>query len=268
LLTGCNNGIAWQRKKLEDTIFSYLSLVPAELLSAEVVTGETGIEDYLIEAHQQVLKCRLLTQSWYNDERIKGVQSPISQTQLTPGSPESPLPSSSVHSEEGGEREGGAERGGGAERERHGMEGPLVPALLTKLERLLDQSYEVNLLLTSVLSRLAAFSHPLLDRLFSPDTTHNSVYSVLKKVSTELVTHAKRSPTFHFNLREVRKRMVGLETSDLLSMPHNDLLEGAIVMEEFCKEISCVLFAKHSTALLSLPPPDTMLPLPSLSQPS
>lgn len=33
---------------------SYLSLVPAELLSAEVVTGETGIEDYLLEAHQQV----------------------------------------------------------------------------------------------------------------------------------------------------------------------------------------------------------------------
>ena len=33
---------------------SYLSLVPTELQSAEVVTGETGIEDYLIEAHQQV----------------------------------------------------------------------------------------------------------------------------------------------------------------------------------------------------------------------
>ena len=36
------------------SLLSYLSLVPAELLSAEVVTGETGIEDYLIEAHQQV----------------------------------------------------------------------------------------------------------------------------------------------------------------------------------------------------------------------
>ena len=33
---------------------SYLSLVPADLLSAEVVTGETGVEDYLIEAHKQV----------------------------------------------------------------------------------------------------------------------------------------------------------------------------------------------------------------------
>ena len=45
------------------------------------------------------------------------------------------------------------------------------------------QSYEVNLLLTSVLSRLAAFSHPIIDSLFSPNTTtSNSVYAVLRKV--------------------------------------------------------------------------------------
>ena len=36
------------------SLSSYLSLVPTELLSAEAVTGETGIEHYLIEAHQQV----------------------------------------------------------------------------------------------------------------------------------------------------------------------------------------------------------------------
>ena len=44
------------------------------------------------------------------------------------------------------------------------------------------QSYEVNLLLTSVLARIVAFSHPLIDHLFSPDnSTHTSVFSVLKK---------------------------------------------------------------------------------------
>ena len=67
------------------------------------------------------------------------------------------------------------------------------------------------------------------------------------------------------------------------SMPHNDLLEGAVVLEEFCKvkifnptvcqclqshlstqEMSCVLFAKHSTALLALPP----CGLPSPASPS
>ena len=79
----------------------------------------------------QVLKCRLLTQSWYNDDAIKVAQSPGSQ--LTPGSPESPLPSSSGQREEWGERDGGTERERGIEH------GPLVQALLSKLERLLDQ---------------------------------------------------------------------------------------------------------------------------------
>ena len=76
-----------------------------------------------------MLKCRLLTQSWYNDDAIKVAQSPGSQ--LTPGSPESPIPSG--QSEEWGERDGGTERERGTEH------GPLVQALLSKLERLLDQ---------------------------------------------------------------------------------------------------------------------------------
>ena len=37
------------------------------------------------------------------------------------------------------------------------------------------------------------------------------------------------------NIVEARRRLSGMETSDLLSMPHNDLLEGAIVLEEFTK---------------------------------
>ncbi len=37
------------------------------------------------------------------------------------------------------------------------------------------------------------------------------------------------------------------------SMPHKDLLEGAIILEEFVKEIAAVLFARKTTALLTLP---------------
>ena len=37
------------------------------------------------------------------------------------------------------------------------------------------------------------------------------------------------------NIVEARRRLAGQETSDLLSMPHNDLLEGAIILEEFTK---------------------------------
>ena len=78
----------------------------------------------------------MLTQSWYNSDSLEGVWSLDSQPH-TPGSPESPLSSSSHRREErDGEGEG--------EREGYGMEGPLVPALLSKLERLLDQVYTVH----------------------------------------------------------------------------------------------------------------------------
>ena len=34
---------------------------------------------------------------------------------------------------------------------------------------------------------------------------------------------------------EARRRLAGQLTSDLLSMPHNNLLEGAIILEELVK---------------------------------
>ena len=89
-----------------------------------------------IATTSQVLKCRLLTQHYwdrgYSDDVMEGVWSTDRPSQH---SPESPLPSPSQHreEEEEEEEEGEGERGGG----------PLVPALLSKLERLLDQVYTV-----------------------------------------------------------------------------------------------------------------------------
>ena len=62
-----------------------------------------------------------------------------------------------------------------------------------------------------------------------------NLYSALEKVSAELQSHAERTPGMAVNIIEARRRLAGQETSDLLSMPHNDLLEGAIVLEEFSK---------------------------------
>ena len=72
----------------------------------------------------------MLTQSWYCADVMEGVWSMGSQPQ-TPVSPESPLPSTPGREEE---REGEEE-----EEEGRMAEGPLVPALLSKLQRLLDQ---------------------------------------------------------------------------------------------------------------------------------
>ena len=96
----------------------------------------------------------------------------------------------------------------------------------------------MNLLLTSVLSSLAAVPHPMIDWLYAtipPRDCPRNLYSTLQKISSELQSHAERTPGMVVSIVEARRRLVGEETSDLLSMPHNDLLEGAIVLEEFSK---------------------------------
>lgn len=42
------------RKELEEQMKDYLSLLPESLLSCEQVSGSLGLEEYLLEAHQQV----------------------------------------------------------------------------------------------------------------------------------------------------------------------------------------------------------------------
>ena len=89
----------------------------------------------------------MLTQSWYdsttgeegNDDVVKGVWSPDGAQLL-----ESPLPLPSGRKMEEGE-EGEGVKGGGGEGVK-GVEegGPLVPALLSKLERVLDQVSNMN----------------------------------------------------------------------------------------------------------------------------
>lgn len=78
-----------------------------------------------------------------------------------------------------------------------------------------------------------------------PKDCPRNLYSTLQKVCTELQSHAERTPGMVVSIVEARRRLVGEETSDLLSMPHNDLLEGAIVLEEFSK-VSCKLLTWRS----------------------
>ena len=74
----------------------------------------------------------------------------------------------------------------------------------------------------------------------TPTDCPRNLYSTLHKVSLELQSHAGRTPGMAVSIVEARRRLAGQETSDLLSMPHNDLLEGAIILEEFSKVKVCI----------------------------
>lgn len=55
------------------------------------------------------------------------------------------------------------------------------------------------------------------------------------QVAGTLQIRIERTPGLVVHIVEARRRLEGQPTSDLLSMPHNDLLEGAVILEEFIK---------------------------------
>lgn len=57
------------------------------------------------------------------------------------------------------------------------------------------------------------------------------------QVAEKFQVLVERTPGLVVHLVEARRRLEGQPTSDLLSMPHNNLMEGAIVLEEFIKVI-------------------------------
>ncbi|XP_071369508.1 FHF complex subunit HOOK-interacting protein 2B-like [Centroberyx affinis] len=149
-----------------DIVNSFLCLVPHQARSAHLLQ-EGGYDSYIHDAHSLVKECQSLSQSW---------DWPVSL----------PPPSSSSSSADF-------------------YEGLLLKVLLDRLGRILEQPYELNLQLTSLLSRLSAFSHPLLQEyLLNPyiNLSHcsRSPFSVLIRVRQTgsypyiNLSHCSRSP--------------------------------------------------------------------------
>ncbi|EPY82168.1 hypothetical protein CB1_000678021 [Camelus ferus] len=111
------------------------------------------------------------------------------------------------------------------------------------------QPYDVNLQVTSVLSRLSLFPHPhiheyLLDPYVNLASGCRSLFSVIVRVVGDLMLRIQRIQDFTPKLLLVRKRLLGLEPEGPM-VDHVTLLEGVIVLEEFCKELAAVAFVKY-----------------------
>ncbi|CAH1783099.1 unnamed protein product [Owenia fusiformis] len=130
------------------------------------------------------------------------------------------------------------------------FEGTFLNVILNKLSHIMDQSYDINLQVTSVVSKLAQLPHPnlheyLLDPFLnlSPDT--RTMYTVFTKVITDLKSRQKSIPDFNRKLLQVRRQLIGLQ-NNLKSIEGSSTLEGVIVLEEFCKELAAIAFVKHT----------------------
>lgn len=132
--------------------------------------------------------------------------------------------------------------------------------LFDRMSRILEQPYSLNLQVTSVLSRLALFPHPLiheylLDPYINLAPGCRSLFSVLVRVIGDLMQRIQRVPQFSGKLLLVRKQLMGQVPGEQLD--HQTLLQGVVVLEEFCKELAAIAFVKfppHGPHLHLSPP--------------
>ncbi|XP_072033663.1 FHF complex subunit HOOK interacting protein 2A-like isoform X2 [Amphiura filiformis] len=192
----------------------FLTLMP-EASKSSYLTGDVGYDMYLREAHRQFRECSVNCLPWEW--------------------PTYPTPLDKCPTDESF------------------YEGTLVKMLYDKLTRMLDQTYEVNLQVTSVLSKITLFPHPLIHEYFLnpflPVTPGcRTLNTVLQKVMIDLTMRMKAIPEFQSQVIQVRKQLMGMADERDDSLPHIDLLEGVIVLEEFCKELAAVAFVKFHAA--------------------
>ncbi|KAG7264062.1 hypothetical protein CRUP_028582 [Coryphaenoides rupestris] len=206
------------KTEVHKIVNSFLCLVPDEAKSSYHVEG-TGYDTYLRDAHRQFRDYCGVCQRW----DWRGSPKPLEKCDL----------------------------------ERAFFEGHFLKVLFDRMGRILDQPYEVNLQVTSVLSKLCLLPHPhmheyLLDPYINLAPGCRSLFSVIVRVVGDLMLRIQRIPDFTPKLLLVRKRLLGLEPEGV-NVDHMTLLEGVIVLEEFCKELAAIAFVKFHATATTLP---------------
>ncbi|XP_006880222.1 PREDICTED: protein FAM160B1 [Elephantulus edwardii] len=111
------------------------------------------------------------------------------------------------------------------------FEGHFLKVLFDRMGRILDQRRD--------------FRYP--DNSCVVDSTNYiPLYSVTQVVG-DLMVRIQRIQDFTPKLLLVRKRLLGLEPEGPI-IDHITLLEGVIVLEEFCKELAAIAFVKYHTS--------------------
>ncbi|KAB0396268.1 hypothetical protein E2I00_018974, partial [Balaenoptera physalus] len=206
-----------------EIVNSFLCLVPEEAKTSAFLE-ETGYDTYVHDAYGLFQECssRVAPWGW-----------PPAPTPLDPHEPERPF-----------------------------FEGHFLRMLFDRMSRILEQPYSLNLQVTSVLSRLALFPHPLiheylLDPYINLAPGCRSLFSVLVRVIGDLMQRIQRVPQFPGKLLLVRRQLMGQVPGEQLD--HQTLLQGVVVLEEFCKELAAIAFVKfppHGPHLRLSEPPE------------
>uniref|UniRef100_UPI00398F6F0C FHF complex subunit HOOK interacting protein 2A-like n=1 Tax=Pristiophorus japonicus TaxID=55135 RepID=UPI00398F6F0C len=190
-------------------VHSFLCLVPDAVKTSHLV-ADSGYDTYLVDAHRMFQGCCVNAREW---------KWPLAPSPLERCDPDATF-----------------------------YEGDFLKVLFDRMAQILHQPYDLNLQITSVISKVALFPHPhlheyLLDPYINLAPGCKSLFSVIVRVIGDLMQRIQRIPQFASKLLLVRRQLMGLEPEDVLD--YATLLKGVIVLEEFCKELAAISFVKY-----------------------
>ena len=114
--------------------------------------------------------------------------------------------------------------------------------------------FELNLLITSLISKIALYPHPnLSEYLLNPSLplkeNCRSLFSILHRIVDELQIEVHPVKQLKIKLNVIRNFLLG-ETTDLngfeITNKDRKILEILVLVEEFCKELAAIGFVKNA----------------------
>ncbi|XP_064630710.1 FHF complex subunit HOOK interacting protein 2A-like isoform X2 [Lineus longissimus] len=209
LISSGDHSLTEMESPIHKIVNSFLVLVPDDVKSS-YQCADSGYDTYLRDAHKQFSDCVLQC------SEFKWPKQPVAEE---------------------------------AYKRDSFYEGSFLKILFDKLSRMLDQSYEINLQVTSVVSKLALLPHPnlneyLLNPVLPSGEGCRTLHKIFQKVVHDIYSRAKSTDNFKHQLVDARKKLLGI--GEIINRGENhSTLEGVIVLEEFCKELAAIAFVKQ-----------------------
>lgn len=203
----------------------FLGLVPDEVKSSFDSADGAAYDSYLHDAHRQFADINLLCSGW----------------------PAGMTPSISTDSN----KEVEPPLQDGTATLQPFDEGPFLRILFQRLSSMMQQSYEFNLQLTSVVAKLALLPPPsvhefLLNPFLPTAEDTQTLCKTFDQVRQEIAGLIRDDPSLHAKVIHKRKQLLGVfGLSSELSPTDERVTSGMIVFEEFCKELAAIAFVKH-----------------------
>ncbi|KPI98719.1 Protein FAM160B1 [Papilio xuthus] len=129
-------------------------------------------------------------------------------------------------------------------------EGPFFRMLFKLLSEMHLRPYQVNLHLTSIISKLALMPHLylheyLLNPMLPTTKKTQTLFKTLQDLAKKLTMEIPRIKNYKKVIENTRLQLMSEDPSYDESGDHNQLVESLIVLEEFCKELAAIAFVKY-----------------------